>query len=269
MTETPEIPVLVGPANAPDVALRDCQDLSELRDEMRFALEDGQSLVIDLSTTAGTPIAPGEAARQLRRLLDEGAPVALTVHVSNDRAAQIVRDCLSDRASVSRHATFGNLKVEVTTASITEVSADAAVNASNTRLELGGGVSRVLRLAAGPRLQAAMSPHAPIGKGDIVETPAFDHRSVRSILHVPTAGGGQEVIACAYANVIRVAQQKGHRRVALPSLGTGTGRLNPHVGAELLREALEAAAEGPAVLLILALFALPLADVFAEVLGAE
>ena len=246
-----------------------CSRITATSLSFSVALEGASEVVVDLCAEAGTPISPIDAARQMRRLLERHKGlIKVTVHVSNQRAADAVGDRLAPRASMVRFATFGNLRVEITSVEITEVDADTVVNASNTRLELGGGVSMALRLAAGPRLQLAMTRVAPLGPRSIVETPSFAHARVRSILHVPTASGDPDIIAAAYANVLRVAQEGGYARVALPSLGTGTGRLAPQAGAQLLREALESAACGPAVTIIVALNETALADVFSEVLGA-
>ncbi len=267
---TPKPEIVLGPAESPDITLADCEDLAELADAISFALEGAESVILDFRAQAGTRVAVPDAARVLRDELErrESSP-RVRVHVSSEKVARIVAPLFEPGASLGQTAQFGNVRVEVTDRSVTEVSGDTVVNASNQRLWLGAGVSGALGRAAGPRLQQAMRALAPIGPRDIVETPAFEHTKVRSILHVPTVSGRAEDIQTAYVNVLRVATEKGYRRVVLPSLGTGSGGLDPRQGATLLRAEIEKISEGPAMTIILPLFSPALADLFAEILGAE
>jgi O-acetyl-ADP-ribose deacetylase (regulator of RNase III) len=261
--------VFVGGAGDADVSLADYDDIDDFTEAVRERLAGrDKELVIDLCAEAGTAISPLDAARKIRGLLRQSQQTSLRIHASSQKAADAIARCLRPQFEGVAFV-FGNLRVDVTESEITEVVADTVVNASNTRLLLGGGVSFALRHAAGPRLQAAMSALAPIGPTDIVETPSFDHARVRSILHVPTASGDPEVIRAAYGNVLRVVQAKGYQRVALPSLGTGTGGLDPRVGAQLLRQEMGRAAQGPALAVVLALFDVDMCKAFAEVLGAR
>ena len=135
---------------------------------------------------------------------------------------------------------LGSIEIHLTREDIVAVEADAIVNASNTRLHLGHGVSGAIKRAAGPGLQREMYSLAPIPETGITETGAYGLKHVGRILHVPSRSGKPAVIRRAYANVLERSRERGFHRVVLPSLGTGArrGALSATASARLLAEAL-------------------------------
>jgi O-acetyl-ADP-ribose deacetylase len=114
--------------------------------------------------------------------------------------------------------------------------ADVIVNASNTVLQLGTGVSGAIRRAASPELQTEMHRHAPIPWGGVAVTEPYGlpcsylfHAAVidrdRSV--------GPAVVRACLANVFLRAAEVGAASLALPALGAGAGGLDPAISGEI------------------------------------
>lgn len=111
---------------------------------------------------------------------------------------------------------------------ITKVKTEAIVNAANTTLTMGGGVSGAIFKAAGAEeLQAACSNLAPIKTGEAVITPGFD-LPAQKIIH--TAGPvykewnraeSAKALRAAYSNSLQVAQENGCGSIAFPLISSG------------------------------------------------
>jgi O-acetyl-ADP-ribose deacetylase len=101
----------------------------------------------------------------------------------------------------------------------------AVVNAANARLEIGGGVAGAIHQAAGPDLDAACRPLAPIRPGEAVITPAFGLPN-RYIIHClgPVYGIDEpsaELLASCYRRALDLAEAHDIESVAFPALSTG------------------------------------------------
>jgi len=112
---------------------------------------------------------------------------------------------------------------------IAEHHADVLVNASNTVLQLGTGVSGAIRRAAAPELQEEMHRYAPIPWGSVAITEPYGlpcsylfHAAVIDRNHVT----GPAVLRACLANVFLRADELGVKSIALPALGTGAGGLD-------------------------------------------
>lgn len=265
--------VVAAPCEEPDLILDEIEDDDELVNELRSLLDEGRDLALDFRVAPGPKVSPLDAAARLRGLLEaREAPPSVTVHCRSERAAEAIRRLLEHVDVAGSVFEVGRISIEVAQVDIVDVHADAVVNASNTALVLGAGVSGALKRAAGPELQRAMSALAPIDPRTIVETGSFRHTKVGKIFHVPTVRGTEEVVRCGYRNVLRLAARQGLRRVALPSLGTGSGKMGARTGAALFLEEVRAfAATDPEyeMSLILALLDGHVAATFAEVLTAH
>jgi O-acetyl-ADP-ribose deacetylase (regulator of RNase III) len=83
------------------------------------------------------------------------------------------------------------IKLDYVQGSLLDYEVDMLVNASNTTLKLGSGVSMVLKRACGPELQHSMDQlrlqrtraNQEISSGDVFITPAFEHPHAKYILH--------------------------------------------------------------------------------------
>ena len=69
---------------------------------------------------------------------------------------------------------IGDVTIECIKGDITaQQGVDAVVNAANSKLRPGGGVAGAIHRAAGPELDVACRPLAPIRPSEAVITPAF------------------------------------------------------------------------------------------------
>jgi len=116
--------------------------------------------------------------------------------------------------------------VEVQRQDITKLEVDAIANAANTALAHGGGVAGAISRAGGPEVQRESDEKAPIGLGEAVATTAGE-LPARWVIHAATMelGGptSAEIIRCATANTLKVAEQLGARSLGLVAFGTGVG----------------------------------------------
>lgn len=125
--------------------------------------------------------------------------------------------------------TFGHSVLALEAGDITQIPADAIVNAANSAFAHGGGVDGALRRAAGPEMSGEMRQRYPSGTptGTAVWTEAYA-LPARWVIHAvgPVWGlGGQDkldLLADAYRNALRVADQLGAKTISMPAISAGT-----------------------------------------------
>jgi len=121
---------------------------------------------------------------------------------------------------------FADVTIACTTGDITrQDDVDAVVNAANAELRPGGGVAGAIHRAAGPALDQACRPLAPIRPGEAVATDAFELPN-RRVIHClgPVYGRDEpaaELLAACYRSALTIAEAEGLRAVAFPALSTG------------------------------------------------
>lgn len=126
----------------------------------------------------------------------------------------------------------GKAKICSVQGDITNIQADAIVNAANPTLMGGGGVDGAIHRKGGPkileeckRIRATEWPNG-LRTGKAVVTSGGNLRA-KYIIHTvgPVWSGGYrgepELLAEAYRNCLRLAVSKGLRTIAFPSIGTG------------------------------------------------
>lgn len=120
---------------------------------------------------------------------------------------------------------FGQSTLALTRGDITAVSADAIVNAANSRLAGGGGVDGAIHRAGGPSIMAECKCIGTCPTGSAVITGAGTLKAKHVIHAVAPIYSGHprdaELLACAYAASLRLAHERALRSIAFPSLGTG------------------------------------------------
>jgi O-acetyl-ADP-ribose deacetylase (regulator of RNase III) len=134
---------------------------------------------------------------------------------------------------------------------ITRVDTDAIVNAANSRLAPGGGVSGAIHSAGGPAIteecRAWVAEHGAVATGAAAITTG-GRLPARHVIHTVGPvwhGGGSrepELLASAYRSSIALADEHGLDTIAFPSISTGifgypTG-LAATVALEAVRDAL-------------------------------
>ena len=124
---------------------------------------------------------------------------------------------------------LGRSVLAVISGDITNVAADAIVNAANSAFANGGGVDGAIRAAAGPELSGEMRRRYPAGTptGTAVATGAYA-LPARWVIHAvgPVWGfGGQDklgLLASAYRSALQVADELGARTICMPAISAGT-----------------------------------------------
>ena len=117
-------------------------------------------------------------------------------------------------------------RIEIVTGNIVEQpDIDAVVNAANALLRRGGGVAGAIHRAAGPALEQACAPLAPLKPGEAVITDAFNLPN-RFVIHClgPVYGRdhpGAHRLADCHRNALRLAEEHGLQSLAFPALSTG------------------------------------------------
>ena len=109
---------------------------------------------------------------------------------------------------------------------ITRQETEAIVNAANSRLAGGGGVDGAIHRAGGPTImdECRRIGHCPTGQAVIT---TGGNLKAKYVIHTvgPIYQGGSRgealLLAGAYRECLKLAQQKGIRSVAFPSLSTG------------------------------------------------
>jgi len=102
---------------------------------------------------------------------------------------------------------------------------DAVVNAANAQLQSGGGVAGAIHRAAGPELEKACRPLAPIRPGQAVITDAFALPN-RRVIHClgPVYGVDEpadELLAACYRHALELAERETLRAIAFPAISAG------------------------------------------------
>jgi len=127
---------------------------------------------------------------------------------------------------------------------IVKMRVDAIVNAANTDLVMGGGVSGAIFNAAGPeQMQAACDQLAPIRTGEAVITPGFS-LPAKFVIH--TAGpiyrdgkqGEKELLTACYVNALKRAVENDCESVAFPLISSGIYGYPKAQAMEVAREAI-------------------------------
>ncbi|MEL6180672.1 MAG: macro domain-containing protein [Myxococcota bacterium] len=140
------------------------------------------------------------------------------------------------------HGQVGRFDLWLTVGDLSQQRADALVNASNTQLKLGAGVSGALARVGGPELQRQMQAyrqrHGELQPGDVAVTPATGRLACQVVLHAATVSGTALVVKQGLRNVLRICSKRSLATVALPALGTGVGGLEMATCAQLLRQVL-------------------------------
>jgi len=114
--------------------------------------------------------------------------------------------------------------IEIRQGDLTEMDADAIVNAANNDLQLGGGVAGAIRRKGGPAIQAECDKIGAIPVGGAALTTGGKLKA-RHVIHAASMQLGGRTSALALqsstAHSLRIAAQNGFKTIAFPAVGTG------------------------------------------------
>ena len=117
--------------------------------------------------------------------------------------------------------------IEIRKVDITRLPTEAIVNAANTRLQEGGGVSGCIFRAAGEKeMAAACDRIGHCDSGNAVITPGFA-LPAKYVIHAvgpiwsDGTRGEPETLASAYRNALILAKENGIRSIGFPLISTG------------------------------------------------
>ena len=128
--------------------------------------------------------------------------------------------------------------------SILSTITDVVVLSANPSLLAGSGVSGAIHKAAGPLLEVAAKPFAPLAPGHAIITPAFN-LSAKYVIHTicPRYMDGQrgesEQLYNAYASALALhSQAPDAKSIAFVSMGTGVYKWPLELAADIAVKAL-------------------------------
>ena len=121
-------------------------------------------------------------------------------------------------------------EIKIIKGDITEIEADAIVNAANSSLMGGGGVDGAIHKKGGPQIltecKAYRAENPPLPTGEAIMTTA-GKLSAKAVIHtvgpIWQGGGGGEPLqlANAYKNSMLLADEQAYMSIAFPAISTG------------------------------------------------
>ncbi len=134
-------------------------------------------------------------------------------------------------------------KVVLLHSDLTEMDADAIVNAANNDLQLGGGVAGAIRRKGGEAIQRECDAIGSIPVGGAAIT-SGGRLKARYVIHAASIQlGGRttpHALRSSTAHSLRIAGEKGLKTIAFPAVGTGIAGFPIRDCAEImLREVVE------------------------------
>lgn len=129
--------------------------------------------------------------------------------------------------------------IKIVSGDITKIpEAEVIVNAANNQLEMGGGVCGAIFRAAAGDLAKECKEIGGCATGEAVITKGYNLPN-KYIIHTvgPRYSTGEneeaEKLASSYYKSLKLAKEKGLRKIAFPSVSTGIYRFPVNEGAEI------------------------------------
>lgn len=115
-------------------------------------------------------------------------------------------------------------KVVIQQGDLTDIDADAIVNAANNDLQLGGGVAGAIRRKGGEEIQRECDAIGSISVGYAAITGGGKLKA-RYVIHAASMQLGGRTTAAnlgnSVAHSLRIASERGLKTIAFPAVGTG------------------------------------------------
>jgi O-acetyl-ADP-ribose deacetylase (regulator of RNase III) len=136
---------------------------------------------------------------------------------------------------------YMDTEIEVSQGDITEIKAEALVNAANNHLWMGSGVAGAIKAKGGKIIEDEAVKAGPVHAGEAVVTTAGSLR-VKCVIHAVTIGqdlkSSPDKVRRATVSAFRRADEKRVRSIAFPALGTGVGALPLKEAARVMVDAM-------------------------------
>jgi O-acetyl-ADP-ribose deacetylase (regulator of RNase III) len=134
------------------------------------------------------------------------------------------------------------MKITANRGDITEVSADAIVNPSNSYGVMGGGVAWVIKKNGGQGIEDEAVEQAPIPVGSAVLTTGGTLKA-KHVIHAttmtePAQRIDVENVRKSTMAALECASKNGIKSIAFPGMGTGVGGVDRREAAEAMVEAI-------------------------------
>ncbi len=162
-------------------------------------------------------------------------------------------------------------KISLRMGDLTEVDADAIVNAANNDLILGGGVAGAIRVKGGPTIQEECNRIGAIALGEAAITGA-GRLKARHVIHAASMRLGEstseENLRAATRNALSRADENSLKSIAFPAIGTGIAGFPIERCAQVMLKEVRTHLEGPTTLerVEFVLFDRPSLEVFEKAL---
>lgn len=134
------------------------------------------------------------------------------------------------------------MEVSFLVGDITKLEVDAIVNPANSEGEMGGGVAATIKKSGGKKIEQEAMELAPIPIGNAVVT-SSGKLKCEYVIHAPTMmvpvqRTSAEKISSAVTAALQVSTELSIRKLAIPGMGTGTGRVAIEDAAKAIADAI-------------------------------
>lgn len=138
--------------------------------------------------------------------------------------------------------TINKTTIKILKGDLTEINADAIVNAGNNQGFMGGGVALAIRKKGGEIIEKQAIAKSPYEIGDAIITSAGNLKA-KYVIHAGVMGMDFETdetkIRKATLNSLKRAEDLKLKSIAFPSFGTGVGRFPPEKSAKAMLNAVK------------------------------